>query len=709
MKSVLISSSRIGWPVLLAGMLLLQGGIAMADTFAWQTAPPQRLGLDKSKLDALRDELAARKSKALLVIRHDRIVYEWYADDHGPDKRHYTASLAKALVGGMSLLVALNDGRLKPDDPAWKYIPAWKDDPKRSKITIRHLATHSSGIEDANIPDVAHDQLPGWKGAFWRRDPDPFSIALHEAPVLFEPGARYAYSNPGMAALAYAVTASLKGAPESDIRTLLRKRIMEPIGVADNEWSIGYGKTYDVDGLKLVANWGGGSYTARAVARVGRLMLRKGDWQGRKLLDPAWVQKVLAYAGTPKPDRSTDKAAPASGLCWYTNFDGVWPAVPKDAFAGAGAQQQVLLVVPSLNLIVVRNGGALSGSEPFWAALEKYLFNPLMQAITDRAPYPRSEVIRSVKFDPPAAIVRKAIGSDNWPITWADDDNQYTSYGDGWGFEPKTDRKLSLGLARIIGTPEDFRGENIRSKTGERTGDGPKGAKASGMLMVDGVLYMWVRNVGNSQLAWSEDHGRTWQWGFKFETSFGCPTFLNFGKNYAGARDEYVYVYSQDGPSAYESYDQMVLARVPKDRIRDRSAYEFFVRLDEKDQPIWSRHIEKRGAVFFYPGHCQRSDVAYHPGIKRYLLALGFNHEGGWGIFDAPEPWGPWTTAFFTEDWGLGNTHGYRLPTKWMGDDCRTMYLIFSGRKYKNTEYDAFCVRRFTMETASSGAARPNR
>ena len=112
-------------------------------------------------------------------------------------------------------------------------------------------------------------------------------------------------------------------------------------------------------------------------------------------------------------------------------------------------------------------------------------------------------------------------------------------------------------------------------------GDGETGKKASGMLMVDGVLFMWVRNAGNSQLAWSSDFGRTWTWStWKFMTSFGFPTFLNFGKNYAGARDVYVYVYSPDSDTAYFPADHMVLARVPKGKITNRDAYEFFNGLD---------------------------------------------------------------------------------------------------------------------------------
>src|SRR4051794_40905424 len=128
-------------------------------------------------------------------------------------------------------------------------------------------------------------------------------------------------------------------------------------------------------------------------------------------------------------------------------------------------------------------------------------------------------------------------------MTWADDDAQYTAYGDGRGFEPFVPEKLSLGLARVVGPPEGFAGLNIRSATGEREGDGAKGEKASGMLMVDGVLYLWARNAGNSRLGWSSDHAGTWRWcDWRFEEGFGCPTFLNFGRDFAGARDDYVYV-----------------------------------------------------------------------------------------------------------------------------------------------------------------------
>jgi CubicO group peptidase (beta-lactamase class C family) len=642
-------------------------------------------GLDDAKLESWRAALAGRGTTGLLVIRRGATALEWYADGWSADRPHGTASMAKALVGGTSLLVAMSDGLIAPDDLASKYIPAWKSDPCKAKITIRHLATHTSGIEDAEQDAIPHMQLPGWKGAFWKREPDPFTPAIRQAPCVFAPGTKYAYSNPGMAALSYAVTASLKG---SDVRTLLKSRVFDPLGLPEKSWSIGYGRPYDVDGLALWANWGGGSFTARAAARIGQWMMHGGAWEGRQLVKRATVKLATTYAGMPKPPRGEDAFAPASGLAWYTNADGVWPDVPRDAIAGAGAQHQVIVIIPSLDLVVVRNGDTIGGpgrGAGFWTPVYREILQPLMAAVKERGPYPPSPVIARVTFG--AEIQRSAVDSDNWPITWGDDDEQYTSYGDGFGFDPRIDRKLGMGFARIVGAADNYKGENIRSN-GERIGDGARSPKASGILMVDGVLYLWVRNTANAELWRSKDRGKTWESGFRMETSFGSPTFLNFGRNYAGARDGYVYTYSQDGPSAYESDNGLLLARVPKTRVMDRAAWEFW-----DGRGGWTRDIARRGAVFEYPGHVQRAEVV-RGGLGRYLLALSYNHAGDWGLFDAPEPWGPWTQVPGVESWGIAGTHGYRMPIKWMSRNGQEMTLVFSGVRPN----DAFCTRvmRFT-------------
>lgn len=682
----------------------LAGGAA---AFEWETTTPESQGMSSEALDAIRTRLESKKTKAFLVVRNDKIVYEWYSADHGPTKPHGTASLAKAIVGGLSLAVAMTDGKIALDDPATKFVPQWKLEPQKSQIKIRHLGSHTSGIEDSSVPGISHPNEPGWKGEFWKRlDPpnDPFTLSRDKSQMLFAPGEKLQYSNPGIGMLTYCVTAAIQDGPHKDIRTLLRERVMRPIGVPDKEWSCGYGQTPVVEGLPLVGSWGGGNFTARAAATIGRLMLRQGDWDGKRILSQDAVRLTTGSAGLPG----------GCGMGWWTNALGRYAGVPHDAYWGAGAGDQLLMVVPRLNLIMVRSGQTLEpgpGEEPvrkddvftqFHDYRTRILFEPLVAAVkpatkADRsaAPYPASKVIGRVQWAPKETIVRQARGGDNWPITWADDGQLYTAYGDANGFEPFLPQKLSMGLARVEGEASNFRGTNLRSPTFETKGDGARGRKASGMLMVDGMLYVLARNTNNAQLGWSSDHGQTWTWSdWRFTTSFGCPTFLNFGPNYAGARDENVYVYSHDNDSAYEPADGTVLARVPKDRIRDQAAYEYFHGLDSAGSPVWTKAINKRGHVIRNLSGSYRTSVSYNAGLKRYLLCQIVADEnrdtrfgGGFGIYEAPQPWGPWATVYYTDHWDVGPGETCSLPTKWMSSDGRTAHLVFSGD-------DCFSVRK---------------
>jgi hypothetical protein len=339
-----------------------------------------------------------------------------------------------------------------------------------------------------------------------------------------------------------------------------------------------------------------------------------------------------------------------------------------------------------------------------------------------KAPYPQSTLITRLiwgghidRYGLGPIINRESgrrDGSDNWPITWADDGDLYVTYGDGYGFEPYLQEKLGLGFARLSGLPESLSATNIRSASGENRGFGRSGKKGSGLLMVDGVLYLWLFHAdeqgGQAQLATSPDHAVTWTFSdWKFE-AFGLCTFVNFGRDYAGARDGYVYTVTHDGPMADGPADRMVLMRAPKDRITDRSAYTFFVGLDAAEDPVWESEIRRRGAVFEHLDACLRSGISYCAPLQRYLwwqhIPQPPGHrdrgdtrfDGGFGIYEAPEPWGPWRTVYSTEQWDVGPGERGEFPPKWMSADGHTMYLAFSGD-------DNFCVRKATLEIAEMG------
>jgi CubicO group peptidase (beta-lactamase class C family) len=83
----------------------------------WPMASPESQGFNSTRLQKLSADLMARGTTAFLVIRNDRIVSETYTPGYNRTKPHGTASLAKALVGGVSLMLLLDDGRIKTGDP----------------------------------------------------------------------------------------------------------------------------------------------------------------------------------------------------------------------------------------------------------------------------------------------------------------------------------------------------------------------------------------------------------------------------------------------------------------------------------------------------------------------------------------------------------------------------------------------------------------
>jgi len=614
-----------------------------------------------------------------MVVRHGKCVMVW-----GDQQQRYDLKSSTKAIGVTAVGLALGDGKFGSlHDRARMYHPELGARPEGNKkewldqITLFQLATQTAGFDKA--------------GGY--------------TELLFEPGTQWSYSDGGPNWLAECVTLVYG----RDLDELMFERVFGPIGIGrqDLNWRANSYREKQINGVMRREFGSGISANVGAMARIGYLYLRGGRW-GQQQIIPSWF--VDAARVTPKEVRGLNVVRPESyygasdhyGLLWWNNSDGEMAGVPRDTYWSWGLYDSLIVVIPSLDVVAARAGKSLNkGRDSAYSAIEPFI-GPIAQSVILEkggwTPYPRSRAIKEARWGATQSIVRKAEGSDNWPMTWGDDDWLYTAYGDGWGFEPKVDKKLSLGLCRVSGGGADFAGENIRSQTGERVGQGAAGVKASGMLMVDGVLYMLARNAGNSQVAWSRDRGRTWTWGdWRFEESFGAPTFLNFGKDYAGARDAYVYVYSHDSDSAYTPADRMVMARVDRGKIAEKGAYEFFKGLDAEGKPLWTADVRDRRAVLVNPGRCYRNSVSFSAGLRRYLWCQTLyakedaRLEGGIAIFDAAEPWGPWTTVYYNETWDVGPGESSCLPTKWMSQDGRKCYLVFSGD-------DCFSVRAVEFE-----------
>ena len=322
-------------------------------------------------------------------------------------------------------------------------------------------------------------------------------------------------------------------------------------------------------------------------------------------------------------------------------------------------------------------------------------FAPSRAAAAGRgAPYPPSPVIAGIRFDR-SAWFKAAPGSDQFGATWARDGNLYAAWGDGGGFGGTNSKgRSSLGVARIEGTPPHWRGVNVWGGFKPLSPQRPiLGKTSGGVIAVGRAIYLYVVEQGvwtNNRLWRSTDLGMSWKdLGPVFNepgAAFADPGILQFGPDYKGARDGYVYGYSEKPWK-----NGLALFRVPKERLAQRKAYEFFAGLNAEGRPRWTRDIRKMKPVFTDPNGTEWGvTCVFAPALKRYLLAVRHHGESGaWGLFDAPEPWGPWTVVAYGDDlpqWTYTpDPHGasagrpawmHTFPAKWMSADGATVWQI---------------------------------
>jgi Domain of unknown function (DUF4185) len=329
------------------------------------------------------------------------------------------------------------------------------------------------------------------------------------------------------------------------------------------------------------------------------------------------------------------------------------------------------------------------------------------------APYPPSAMFSGITWHW-KTLRQAAPGSDLWPVTWAANGSLYAAWGDGGGFGgTDSDGRVAMGFARIQGDPEDYRALNVNGgKNPEHLASFPKRGKTGGILAVGSTLYAWI-NLQDGKwpdvdmaLGWSKDGGATWAespWRFaKGEGHIKPGTFLNFGRGYAGVPEDlkgFVYFY------AFRQGDdtRTFLGRVRETRIPERDSYQYFAGLSS-GTPQWSGHKRMAKAVFEDPNGADAT-VGYDSALKRYLLTAFHTGPGQLGIFEGPEPWGPWRTVAYYERWGGMGSEGEGLtcsfPRKWMSPDGLTLWCVFSaygpGAKEGIHAHDRFNLVKATL------------
>jgi CubicO group peptidase (beta-lactamase class C family) len=270
------------------------------------------------------------RTDALLVTRHGETVIERYGEGIGADTRLRSWSMAKSVLhAAVGILVA--EGALDLDAPAPVAAWAHPDDPRRA-ITLRHLMVMRSGLAWTEAP--VGRTLPDVVTMFYGNDHRPFpdcAAWAADRPLAHSPGERLHYSSAN-SIIVSSIVRDLVGAGDA-YEAWLHRVLFDPLGMSPR-------LRFDEAGTWLASSYC--SCTAREFERFGRLYLDGGMAEGTRLLPAEWV-------ATADIDTGTDEEGRTHTMHWWRFADTPW-------FHASGYLGQHIVVVPPLDLVVVRTG-----------------------------------------------------------------------------------------------------------------------------------------------------------------------------------------------------------------------------------------------------------------------------------------------------------------------------------------------------------------
>jgi CubicO group peptidase (beta-lactamase class C family) len=276
------------------------------------------------------------RTHAVVVVQRGAIVAERYGEGAGPDDAFRSWSMAKSITNAL-VGILVRQGRLDIAKPI--PVKEWGPGDPRARITIDQLlrmvdglrfreAEHLGGGAVRYWPEDESDVIPMLFGA-GKSDVAGFAAAL---PRVAEPGTRWNYNSGGSNLLARLVSDTLGGGRDETL-AFMRSELFEPLGMRTAD------PRFDAAGHFI-----GSSHcpcSARDFARFGLLFLRGGVWDGVRILPEGWVD----YSRTP--------SAQSEGL--YGAHFWVTPG-SLGIFSCQGAFGQRILIVPKLDLVIVRLG-----------------------------------------------------------------------------------------------------------------------------------------------------------------------------------------------------------------------------------------------------------------------------------------------------------------------------------------------------------------
>ena len=298
----------------------------------WSTTDPATLGWCQDSINMMYDWLENSDSKAFIVLKDGKIVLEKYFGTFTADSFYVWNSAGKTLTA-YAVGIAQHEGFLDIDDATSDYLGSgWTSLtlPQENAITIKHQLTMTTGLDD-DVPDI--------------HCTDPACL-IYKA----DPGTRWAYHN-GPYTLLDTVIESATG---MTLNSWVNQKISSKIGLTGLYIQIGYNNVF--------------ASRARGMARFGLLLSQDGYWNGTAVLpDVTYLNEMRTSSQTLNNSYGylTWLNGKSSFMIPQSQFvfpGSLCPNAPADMYAAEGKNGQIINVVPSEGLVLVRMGSTMGNS-----------------------------------------------------------------------------------------------------------------------------------------------------------------------------------------------------------------------------------------------------------------------------------------------------------------------------------------------------------
>ena len=298
----------------------------------WETKSVGTLGWNESVVQPLKDYLIQKNSKSFMILVNGRIVMEEYFDGHTSTSSWPWNSAGKTLVT-TTTGIAQQEGLLNINSKVSQHLgTGWTSEPieKENLITLKHLLTMTSGINDASD-----------------------FVIKSNLTYLADAGTRWSYHNVFQKLMDVVAAAS-----SQDFETYFNTKLRNKIGL-EGYWD--YGAIFKIF-----------NSNTRSMARFGILALNKGKWENEQIINESFFTESVS---------TSQSINPAYGYLWWLNgktsymvpggqtvYQGLLvPNAPADMYAAMGAEDQRIYVIPSKNMVIIRMGNASDPANPNFA------------------------------------------------------------------------------------------------------------------------------------------------------------------------------------------------------------------------------------------------------------------------------------------------------------------------------------------------------